>query len=153
ERLLYVALTRAKHTLILAFDQELFAKKRGEIHSHSQMKWLQADKGQPNQVAFANIGSESKSCAVTVTDQDRRIRRRDQKPEPSETVTRIDRAAAIRNANVFVRKLNPSALAHDETAAVEEEKFAASALSLPRAVGPALQYGLWWHDFVGQMNW
>src|SRR5438067_10922887 len=49
ERLLYVALTRAQHTLVLAFDNELFAKASGEIHSHSQSKWLKADKNDVNE--------------------------------------------------------------------------------------------------------
>jgi ATP-dependent exoDNAse (exonuclease V) beta subunit len=42
ERLLYVALTRARRTLALAFDANLFRGKRG-VHSDTQLKWLQAD--------------------------------------------------------------------------------------------------------------
>src|SRR5256886_11400518 len=42
ERLLYVALTRARHTLALAFDVDFFRGKRG-VHSDTQLKWLQAD--------------------------------------------------------------------------------------------------------------
>src|SRR5438309_912604 len=64
-RLLYVALTRAQHTLVLAFDNELFAKTSGEIHSHSQSKWLKADKNDVNAAAFARIGVEPASCANT----------------------------------------------------------------------------------------
>src|SRR5206468_1681279 len=57
ERLLYVALTRAQHTLVLAFDNELFAKASGEIHSHSQSKWLKAGKTGVNEGAFASAGA------------------------------------------------------------------------------------------------
>src|SRR5438874_7015937 len=42
ERLLYVALTRARHTLVLAFDVDFFRGKRG-VHSETQLKWLQGD--------------------------------------------------------------------------------------------------------------
>src|SRR5205823_5538878 len=65
ERLLYVALTRAQHTLVLAFDNELFAKSSGEIHRHSQSKWLKADKNDVNEVVFAAITAEPALCAET----------------------------------------------------------------------------------------
>src|SRR5207248_1878056 len=65
ERLLYVALTRAQHTLVLAFDNELFAMASGEIHSHSQSKWLKADKNEMNEAAFAAAPTEPASCALT----------------------------------------------------------------------------------------
>src|SRR5205807_4287232 len=65
ERLLYVALTRAQHTLVLAFDNELFAKASGEIHSHSQSKWLKADQNDVNQAAFAAVATEPAFCAET----------------------------------------------------------------------------------------
>src|SRR6267378_1586278 len=65
ERLLYVALTRAQHTLVLAFDNELFAKTSGEIHSHSQSKWLKADKNDVNEAAFAAATTEPTLCALT----------------------------------------------------------------------------------------
>src|SRR5206468_7457878 len=41
ERLLYVALTRARHTLVLALDAHFFRGKRG-VHSVTQHKWIQA---------------------------------------------------------------------------------------------------------------
>src|SRR5205814_8791943 len=63
ERLLYVALSRAQHTLVLAFDNELFAKPSGDIHSHSQSKWLKADKSEVNAAAFTAITMEPALCA------------------------------------------------------------------------------------------
>ncbi len=153
ERLLYVALTRAKHTLVLAFDQELFAKRGGDIHSHSQTKWLQADEDQVNQIAFASIRSEPASCSLTATYHETRSLNQDRDSPSVTSFGKIDRSAAIRNASNFVRKLNPSMLSHDQTTEVEEEKFSAASFQLPRAIGPALQYGLWWHEFVSQLNW
>ena len=39
-RLLYVATTRASHTLILAFDEEIFARSNGELQNGAQLKCL-----------------------------------------------------------------------------------------------------------------
>src|SRR5205807_10232376 len=74
ERLLYVALTRAQHTLVLAFDNELFAKASGEIHSHSQSKWLKADKNDVNEAAFAAVAMEPTLCALTTQRHEARAR-------------------------------------------------------------------------------
>ena len=113
ERLLYVALTRARHTLVLAFDNELFAKKGGEIHSHSQSKWLKADKGAPNETAFANAAIDPASCGIT-GDYYKTRRKDTGQTEHKLPVEKISKAAAIRNASIFVRKLNPSGLPVDE---------------------------------------
>ncbi len=39
-RLLYVATTRARHTLVLALDEEIFARANGEIQNNAQLKCL-----------------------------------------------------------------------------------------------------------------
>src|SRR5207237_8672892 len=64
---------------------------------------------------------------------------------------KIDKAVAIRNASVFVRKLNPSGLPSEESAALEEIRYAPS--QLPHSTSPALRYGLWWHDFIERLHW
>jgi len=149
ERLLYVALTRARHTLVLAFDNELFAKKGGEIHSHSQSKWLKADKGEPNETALANAAVEPASCRFTADYY--KTRRKDTgQIEHKLPVGKISKAAAIGNASIFVRKLNPSGLPVDE---IEERWTCDESLDLPRPAGAALRYGLWWHDFIQRLNW
>jgi len=151
ERLLYVALTRAQHTLVLAFDNELFAKASGEIHSHSQSKWLKADKNEVNAAAFAAAPTEPTLCAET-TERDRaRAGARAEKIDIQLPAAKIDKAVAIRNASVFVRKLNPSGLPSEESAALEEIRYAPS--PLPHSTSPALRYGLWWHDFIQRLSW
>ena len=45
ERLLYVAVTRARHTLVLAFDEKIFAKANGQVNPRSQLHWLQGHSG------------------------------------------------------------------------------------------------------------
>src|SRR2546423_3035849 len=141
ERLLYVALTRAQHTLVLAFDNELFAKASGEIHSHSQSKWLKADKTDVNAAAFAGVGIEPATCAITTEHLRARAGARVRKIDIQLPATKIDKAVAIRNASMFVRKLNPSGLPSEESAAIEEIRYTRS--QLPHSTSPALRYGLW----------
>jgi ATP-dependent exoDNAse (exonuclease V) beta subunit len=149
ERLLYVALTRAQHTLVLAFDNELFAKASGEIHSHSQSKWLKADKSDVNQAAFGAIVGEPTLCAETT--EHHRARLRVHKIDVELPGAKIEKSVAVQNASVFVRKLNPSGLPSEESAALEEIKYAPS--QSPRSTSPALRYGLWWHDFIEKLPW
>lgn len=152
ERLLYVALTRAQHTLVLAFDNELFAKASGEIHSHSQSKWLKADKNDVNAAAFARIGGEPGSCDKTT--EYFRVRSRGRGRHEIDIQmpgAKIDKSVAAQKASVFVRKLNPSGLPSEKSAALEEIRYAPS--QSPRSTSPALRYGLWWHDFIQRLEW
>jgi ATP-dependent exoDNAse (exonuclease V) beta subunit len=151
ERLLYVALTRAQHTLVLAFDNELFAKASGEIHSHSQSKWLKADKNQVNEAAFPALTTEPALCALTTQRHQAKSRAKLDKIDIQLPGAKIDKAVAIKNASVFVRKLNPSGLPSEESAALDEIRYAGS--QSPRSTSPALRYGLWWHDFVQRLPW
>src|SRR5213596_1084060 len=64
ERLLYVALTRARHTLALAFDAEFFRGKRG-VHSDTQLKWLQADTNDANAEIMSALSDEATACEET----------------------------------------------------------------------------------------
>ena len=151
ERLLYVALTRAQHTLVLAFDNELFAKASGEIHSHSQSKWLKADKNDVNEVAFAAITAEPALCAETTEHHRARAGARVHKVDIQLPGAKIDKAIAVQNASMFVRKLNPSGLPSEESAALEVIRYAPSQSA--RSTSPALRYGLWWHDFIQRLLW
>jgi ATP-dependent helicase/nuclease subunit A len=152
ERLLYVALTRAQHTLVLAFDNELFAKATGEIHSQSQSKWLKADKNDVNEGAFARVGVEPVSCGKTTEYFRVRLSGRGRDGiDIRLPAAKIDKAVATRNASVFVRKLNPSGLPSEESAALEEIRSEPDR-QLSKT-SPALRYGLWWHDFIQRLDW
>ena len=153
ERLLYVALTRARHTLVLVVDNELFAKSKGDIPTDSQTKWLKANKGARNEPAFATLTTDPAPCTLTAARhqaQSIAISAKTIHPLPARS---IDQAAAAKNASAFIRKMNPSSLAADEIAAVEEARFVDGASRVGRSTSPALQYGIWWHDFVQQVNW
>ena len=153
ERLLYVALTRARHTLVLAFDNELFAKASGELHKDSQTRWLKAGKGELNEIGFASGATEPTVCADTAQLHEAKSKAKLDRIARGLAVTKIDKSAAIGNAAVFVRKLNPSGLPVEEIAAVEERWKSSDLLRLPRPASPALRYGLWWHDFVQRLPW
>src|SRR5207253_11161072 len=75
ERLLYVALTRAGHTLVLALDADFFRGKRG-VYSDTQLKWLQADVNEPNAEIVAAVPDAARACAETAS------RQRETEPEP-----------------------------------------------------------------------
>ena len=153
ERLLYVALTRARHTLVLAFDNELFAKRGDEVHHHSQTKWLKADKGALNENTFATIPTDPTPCPLTAKRHETLSAASSAKRHAPLSTGKIDQAIAIKNASVFIRKLNPSGLSSDEIAAVEEARLVDDSRRVVKSKSPALQYGLWWHDFVQRLQW
>src|SRR6266496_3585954 len=74
ERLLYVAVTRARHTLVLALDAGLFRGKRG-VHTDTQLKWLQADVNEPNADIISDLSDEATACEQTAA------RHKDRAPE------------------------------------------------------------------------
>ena len=150
ERLLYVALTRSQHTLVLAFDEELFAKTNGEVHKDSELKWLRADRGAANEVAFANAAREAVQCSLTSEHHKAKARKKLDKIDEMPIAGKIDKSIAVKNASVFVRKLNPSGLPREEVSpALGADELFRSATQ----PGPALRYGVWWHDFVRQIPW
>jgi ATP-dependent exoDNAse (exonuclease V) beta subunit len=153
ERLLYVALTRARHTLVLAFDHALFAKSSGDLHKDSQTKWLKADKSDLNEPAFAGIAAEPETCALTNRYYEAKSKAESdqiEKPLPAE---KIEKSLAIKNASIFCREMNPSGLPAEETAVFEKRWATSESPLLPRPATPALRYGVWWHDFVQRLSW
>ena len=61
QRLLYVATTRARHTLVLALDRELFQKKEA-LSSRAQLTLWKEDK---NAAEFAALEEMPAACALT----------------------------------------------------------------------------------------
>jgi ATP-dependent helicase/nuclease subunit A len=155
ERLLYVALTRARHTLVLAFDRAFFLNARGHFHSDSQIKWLRADRRECNYEAMAALSNQAQECFET---RDR------QGSAPSERVYEdlgkrelgwIDDAR--RCAARFVRTVSPSKFAADEEIEPAESADAwieiEPELRPPRIDSPATRYGIWWHEFAQTVPW
>ncbi len=155
ERLLYVALTRAKHTLVLAFDRQFFRNARGQFHRSSQISWLRAGDGECNCEMLAALSTEARECTET---RDR------QKSAPHEHVSEnlgkrelgwIDDAR--QHAARFIHTTNPSRFAPEEgvEAAQGAEVWSEIEPELrpTRIDNPATRYGVWWHQFAQEIPW
>jgi ATP-dependent helicase/nuclease subunit A len=155
ERLLYVTLTRAKHTLVLAFDRQFFLNSRGQFHRNSQIRLLRAGDGECNCDAVAALSNEARECTET------RVRQRSAPLEPvfEQFETRqlgwLDDAR--RQAAQFVHTISPSKFAQEQE--IETEATADAWIELepelhsPQVENPATRYGIWWHDFAQKIPW
>src|SRR5207245_2850678 len=112
ERLLYVALTRAKHTLVLAFDRQFFRNAKGQFHRSSQISWLRAGDGECNCEVLAALSSEARKCIETRDRQ--KSATREQVPENlgKHELGWIDDAR--QQAARFIHTTNPSKFAPEE---------------------------------------
>lgn len=157
ERLLYVALTRAKHTLVLGFDRELFVNAQGEISADAQLRWLRGDRNHANFDFFARLARKVTACGAT----DARQASETAAGEIEHSVASLpalrpgDRETAAAQASRFVQKLNPSALGdalrNGSKARIYPERDAA-----PRPAtfdNAATRYGAWWHRLTELLPW
>lgn len=157
ERLLYVALTRAKHTLVLVSDAELFARKSGNVPTKSQMKWLRCDGDGCNEKTFARLSKEAGVCATTQTARAAELaqKEREQTVSSLPKPTTRSRQAADERAHDFVRKISPSGLG--EKFENEKTDRASGADELPPHAGAfdneATRYGRWWHALMQRLDW
>ncbi len=158
ERLLYVAITRARHTLAFALDSDFFRGSKGQVHSDTQLKWLKADAGEPNAGAIAAASEEASACEETAAHHQRR------EPEPvpeSLSALRIETGwtdIAQQRAGTIIETVSPSQFAPEEeatakTPSTEEWIEIEPELRPPRIDNPATRYGVWWHDFAEQIGW
>lgn len=148
ERLLYVALTRARHTLVLALDRSLFAPATGRVADCSQLDFLRGNAKGVNLEVLEALETKPEPCATTAASWEESAARADL-ALPEETPLRasaISRARA--NAAVFIRKQSPS----DAEDPVETPLVASH---LPRSLmdNPATRYGSWWHALFQRFPW
>ena len=155
-RLLYVAATRARHTLVLALDEELFARANGGMQNDAQLKYLLGEK-QINRSHFENLSLEPTTCSETAKAREQST---DSTTEAGDQpLPRIDRKGlklAQESAAAFVRKFNPSG--YDEEiirAPAGEINEHRSWLSIGQSTAdtPATTYGRWWHDLMQRISW
>lgn len=155
ERLLYVALTRAKHTLVLAFDREFFLTSKGEIQSDSQIKRLKADAGENNHETIASLATEPFACAGTMKRQRSVPRERVREEFGRRDTGWID--IARQRAGAFIRTVSPSKFSPpgETTPGVSADGWSEIEPELRplRIDNPATRYGVWWHEFVQQIPW
>jgi ATP-dependent helicase/nuclease subunit A len=140
ERLLYVATTRACHTLVLVLDQEIFANKEGNLPKTAQLRRLIGNRNSysgewdQHSSTIDEIGDASLTMAPASEKNGARI-------EP--LTTREVRRAAKR-ASKFVEKLTPSTL---------DAEVPSELRMVPRINNLAALYGRWWHRFFQRLDW
>jgi len=156
ERLLYVALTRARHTLALAFDVDFFRGKRG-VHSDTQLKWLQGDANEANAEILWALSDEPMACEETAARHKERV------PESIADSLRglqletgwVD--IARQQAASIIETVTPSEFAPEEelseTPRAVQWSETEPELRPLRIDNPATRYGVWWHDFAEQIPW
>jgi ATP-dependent exoDNAse (exonuclease V) beta subunit len=150
ERLLYVALTRARHTLVLALDRELFASaKEKKISEDSQLSLLRGDTGQATAEILARLAEDGDECADTIAAW-KALENESSAASPQ--LPAIDTAlieAAKRNANAIIRKHNPSGFTEPNDSDVPPAGRARHSI----ADTPATLYGSWWHSLFEHFPW
>ncbi|MEN3369373.1 MAG: CRISPR-associated exonuclease Cas4 [Verrucomicrobiota bacterium] len=153
ERLLYVAVTRARHTLVLALDRDLFSPVHDRLAVESQLKYLRADKGETSCVALDALATNAEACSETLRAAARII---DASKAPAFAFTPFDPSAlghARERASDFIRKQNPSG--YEELPEPPPEsvyrRTALPARSL--ADNAATLYGSWWHTLFQHFPW
>ncbi len=149
ERLLYVALTRAKHTLVLAHDHALFSGKSG-LPKNAPARLLGCDIESP----FAALTDALTACPATTAQQAEKLARHaDEQSVAPLTPCPPDSATAARERATLFIKRNPSALA--EAALADADPAAHLEMKRHTAAGPNIGalYGTWWHEFIEHIDW
>jgi ATP-dependent exoDNAse (exonuclease V) beta subunit len=153
ERLLYVALTRARHTLVLALDRGLFSPKTDRAADYSQLKFLRGDHGESSIQILDALSDTPTACPETRAswEESRTASETFAFELPPLSANTLARAGA--RASEFIRKQNPSA--YDEAiepAAEEAGRFAHRPLR-SFADNAATLYGSWWHTLFQHFPW
>jgi ATP-dependent helicase/nuclease subunit A len=140
ERLLYVATTRARHTLVVVLDQEIFSNSEGKLTRTAQLRRLIRDKD-----FYTGEFDQHSSTIDEIREASRRVEHASEKkgaeikPLPSSELKR-----AAKRASEFVRKITPSALDSEVPADVGMSS---------RLDTLATLYGRWWHKFFQRLDW
>jgi ATP-dependent exoDNAse (exonuclease V) beta subunit len=140
ERLLYVATTRARHTLVLVLDQEIFTSKEGNLPKTAQLRRLIR-----NQNCYSGEFDQHSGTIDEIHDASLTIapvsKRNGARLEPL-TSRELERGA--NRASKFVQKLTPSTL---------DVEVPSELRIVPRLDNLAALYGRWWHRFFQRLDW
>ncbi len=149
ERLLYVALTRAKHTLVLAHDHAIFSGKTG-LSKNAPARLLNCGEGSP----FTALSTTPEACAQTSAHQASTLDRRagEHAVEPLLPCPDDAISTARNRATLFIKR-NPSALAEAAHAEADLAAYFERTRQSARTENTGTLYGTWWHDFVEQIDW
>src|SRR5437773_4284015 len=139
ERLLYVATTRARHTLVLVLDQEIFSNTDGELPKTAQLRRLLCGKD-----GYSGEFDERASTTETIEDSETPSSVPETSEVKIEPLTARKLKCAVKRASEFVRKFTPSALDAEVPAEVRTRS---------RLDNLATLYGRWWHKFFESLDW
>lgn len=144
QRVLYVAMTRARRTLVLADDEGLF-----ERQNNSFADLLAVRAAGQNRPSWRDIGGEASAGPALPQQAAAVVAGEAELP----AIGAAGRRRAQANAEKFVRRTLPHELAarwtEEETEARREPdpEFAGGGR------GRAMRYGVWWHEMVGAIRW
>jgi ATP-dependent helicase/nuclease subunit A len=140
ERLLYVATTRARHTLVVVLDQEIFSSSDGKLLKTAQLRRLIRDKD-----FYSGEFDQHSSTIDDVHQSSPIVEHASQKNAfEIEPLTNDELKRAAKRASEFVRKITPSAL---DSEVPEDVRIRSRLDTLP------ILYGRWWHKFFQRLDW
>lgn len=138
ERLLYVATTRARHTLVLVLDQEIFATSQGQLQKGAQLRRLVRGAD-----VYGGQFDERSSAIEDVTESGPREALPKKAELKIEGLTPEEVNRARQRASSFMTRRTPSAFEMDP---VERRR------ATTRLDNPATLYGHWWHALFQSME-
>jgi ATP-dependent helicase/nuclease subunit A len=155
ERLLYVALTRARHTMVLVDDRALFCGKSG-LPKNAQARLLNCAAADTQAALFDALPQTVSACPSTGDMQAARLTGRRDLIHVAHLAPCTPAAVETGRARAsFFIKRNPSALA--EAAASEADSASPPPFSAPAPAttgpNPGQIYGTWWHEFIERLDW
>src|SRR6266487_38944 len=139
ERLLYVATTRARHTLVLVLDQEIFSNIEGKLPKTAQLRRLLCGKD-----GYSGEFDERATTTENIEDSETPSSAPETSEVKIEPLTSRELKCAVKRASEFVRKFTPSALDAEVPAEVRTRS---------RPDNLATLYGRWWHKFFERLDW
>jgi ATP-dependent exoDNAse (exonuclease V) beta subunit len=155
ERLLYVALTRAKHSLVLAFDRQFFLNSSGKFHRNSQIGLLRGGDRECNCKVVAALSNEARECTETCDSQRSTTLEHVCERFGTRELGWIDDAR--RQAGRFVHTITPSQFVQERQVEPNETVDVwidiEPELRPPQIGNAATRYGIWWHDFAQKIPW
>ena len=153
ERVLYVALTRARHTLVLVDDRALFAGQSG-LPKHAQARLLRCAEKDAHAALFDALPETVSASEVTRSAQaakaESRARAQSVPALPASPPHTL--ADGRERAALFIKR-NPSALAEAAQAEADPAVAAAAPRRIFASPNPGALYGTWWHGFIEQLDW
>lgn len=157
QRLLYVSLTRARHTLVLADDAHLFTRNVARPSSAAALKTIDFTRGPrrwetipgPNHNFWRDLATELSPDPSMSAPTSQAI------ATPSVKIARLEEAQlarALERARQFPHRSLPSSFVADRS----DEKWRLDREPEWREPAPtsgAIAYGRWWHELMQSLPW